>query len=75
MDLIKILCDAAAATEFKKTSNFYFEDHICAADGNNKRIRMDLVLTDETTDELIRFGKCSGCGICFYHTDHRSGAL
>ncbi len=62
--------EAAAAKEFKSSSNYYFENHICK-DGNNKKIRMDNELSNDITDEILRFGVCRGCGVCFYHKDHK----
>ena len=75
MNLIKVLCDAAKAKEFVCSSNYYYECHICGCDGDNKRIHMDNILANDTTDEIVRFGVCDGCGICFYHKDYRSGSL
>ena len=61
--------------EFKKTKNFYFEDHICSADGQNKRVRLDYMLSCEESDEVLRFGICKDCGICFCHGDFISQGL
>ncbi len=69
MELLDILKKAGRADEFEKSSNYYFERHICPADGKERKIMMDFVLENEGMKDVIRFGICPECGKVYYHKD------
>ena len=75
MDLLNVLREAGKSKNYKKTSNFYYEDHICEKSGNTIRIRLDYMLSNELTDDVLRFGVCRECDTCFYHNDFQSKGL
>ncbi len=74
MDMFKVMREACSAEKIKKTSNYYYENHICEKSGNNIKIHLDYTLSTDKSDEIMRFGVCGDCGTCFYHNDfHSSG--
>lgn len=75
MDLLTNLKQLKNTEHFINTSNFYFENHTCEKSGNTIKIRLDYVLSNEITDDILRFGICPDCGICFYHKDFQSKGL
>ena len=75
MDLLNVLREAGKSENYKKTSNFYYEDHICEKSGNTIRIRLDYMLSNELTVDVLRFGVCGECDTCFYHNDFQSKGL
>ncbi|MBR6399985.1 MAG: hypothetical protein IKS17_02015 [Firmicutes bacterium] len=75
MDMMEVLRGIGCAKNFKSTSNFYYDDHICGKSGDNIRIRLDYVLSNEVTDDVLRLGVCPDCGLCLYHRDHQSSGL
>lgn len=70
MELKDVLKTAGGAKEFVKSDNYYFERHMCG--GEEKKVMLDYTLSAETTDKIIKFGICEGCGKVFYHNDHSS---
>lgn len=60
------------AKSFEKTKNFYFENHICQEDGNNKKINLEFKLSNDNTDKIMKFGICNKCGKVFYCYDFES---
>ena len=75
MDMFNIMREAVSAKKLKKISNYYYEEHICEKTGNNVRIHLDYTLSCDRHDEILRFGVCSQCGTCFYHSDFKSDGL
>lgn len=73
MDLLK---EAAAifvnAKNFYETKNYYFERHNCKDCGEDIKIMLDFMLSNETTDKLLKFGYCENCKTLFYHNDFTS---
>lgn len=63
------------AQDFQKTKNFYFENHICEKDGNNKKVYLEFKLGNDNTDKIMKFGICKDCGKAFYCYDFESKSI
>lgn len=72
MDLLSILKEASDSKEFKESKNYYFEKHNCHKKGEEVKVMLDYTLSTDLSDEILRFGKCAHCGVCFYHKDYES---
>lgn len=73
MDILKAVQDIFKnSTDYIEVKNFYYENHKCEKNGNNKKVMLDFILSNETSDDIIRLGKCSECGKVFYHKDFKS---
>lgn len=73
MDLLKNMKSIVNNSQnFIESKNFYYENHKCEKTGNNKNIKLDYILSCETTDKILRFGMCDECKTCFYHNDYNS---
>lgn len=76
MDYLALLKGFGADVEnYKETKNYYYENHICQATGDNKKVNLDYILSNELTDKVLRFGVCNSCKTCFYHYDFISKKL
>lgn len=70
MDLLSKLKEISKVSDFEETKNYYFQTHLC----NNKEVKvmLDYTLSNDTDDNILRFGICPHCGKCFYHKDFQS---
>ena len=76
MELLILLKEIMEKTKsFEKTKNFYFENHTCEKDGNNKRINLEFKLANDNTDKIMKFGFCQDCGKGFYCYDYESKGI
>lgn len=60
------------AENFTESKNYYYENHKCQKNGDNKKIMLDFIISNETTDKILRFGFCNDCKTVFYHKDYKS---
>lgn len=60
-----------AASDFIETKNFYFEKHQCG-DNEEISVKMDYKLKDDISGDIVKFGFCPHCGICYYHNDYEN---
>lgn len=60
---------------FEKVNNFYFQNHICEKDGNNKKVNLEFKLANDNTDKIMKFGICADCGKVFYCYDFESKSI
>ncbi|MCD7905634.1 MAG: hypothetical protein LUC97_06975 [Clostridiales bacterium] len=75
MDLLEVLKETGKSEDFEESKNYYFQRHICKADGKERKVNLDFCLENDITDKALRFGICPGCGKVFYHRDFKSGKL
>ncbi|MCD8089492.1 MAG: hypothetical protein LUD81_02530 [Clostridiales bacterium] len=71
MDLIEVLKEAGRSSDFEESKNYYFQRHICAADGAERKVNLDYTLEGDMTDKAVRFGICPECGKVFYNRHYR----
>lgn len=57
------------SSDFIESKNFYFEQHKCEKTGNTVNIKLNYKLSCDMTDDIILFGQCSECKVCYYHKD------
>lgn len=70
MDYLALLKGFGADVKnYQETKNFYYENHNCSSTGNTKKVNLDYIISNETTDKVMRFGICEDCKTCFYHYD------
>lgn len=72
MDMLDKLKACNDIKKFINTSNYYFENHNCTKTGNNIKVQLNFTLSNDIDDNILRFGICPECGICFYHKDFQS---
>lgn len=70
MDLLSKIKEAAQASDFVETKNYYFQTHLCNND--EVKVMLDYTLSNDKDDSILRFGICPQCGKCFYHKDFQS---
>lgn len=75
MDLLEKLRAFAQSKEFIESRNYYYDYHICSKTNEKEKISLDFTLSNDITDEIIRFGKCEKCGICIYHKDFQNNSF
>ncbi len=75
MDLLQVLKDAGRSEDFEESKNYYFQKHICAADGRERKVNLDFSLEDDISDKALRFGRCPQCGKVFYHRTYRESKI
>ncbi len=63
------------AEEFVQSKNFYFENHICKKSGETKRVNLDLKLSKDNDDKIVKFGMCQECKTLFYKYDFESNSF
>lgn len=63
------------ATDFEKSKNFYYENHICQKSGNNKKVELNFKLSNDNTDKIMKFGICQDCKKVFYYYDFESTGI
>ncbi len=75
MDLIESLKELGGGKDYVETNNYYFQNHLCEADGKNKKIMLDYTLSSDVSDNIIRLGICRECGRIYYHRDFKDGSF
>lgn len=70
MDLLSKIKEAAQASDFVETKNYYFQTHLCNND--EVKVMLDYTLSNDKDDSILRLGICPHCGKCFYHKDFQS---
>lgn len=69
MDMLQKLKECMNIKEFVNTSNYYYERHSCTVSHTQVKVQLDYTLSSDTDNDILRFGICPHCGICFYHKD------
>ncbi|MBR1736772.1 MAG: hypothetical protein IJ736_07120 [Firmicutes bacterium] len=73
MDLLDIVKNnLKIEANIEESKNYYFENHNCPKTGDNIRINLDYKISCETSDEIIKIGKCPNCSAIIYHRDFES---
>ncbi len=67
MDLLSIVKELENSENFVETKNYYFENHLCG--NENKKVELEYTISNDKSDEIVRFGFCKDCNKCFYHKD------
>ncbi len=68
---VKAMLNEAEA--YVKTSNFYYENHICQKNGGeNVKVDFNLTLKHGKDGKIINFGICKHCKTIYYHEDYDS---
>lgn len=75
MNLLKELKNINTVSDFTESSNFYYDYHNCSASGNKEKIMMDFTISNELTDEILKFGICDKCRLCIYHKDFKGSSF
>ncbi|MDR0958481.1 MAG: hypothetical protein LBM16_04655 [Clostridiales bacterium] len=72
----------AAAEKFEKTTNYYFQRHMCVSDsfqndthGNEIKVNLDFSVKCDKTGEIANFGICPNCKTVFYYEGYTQESL
>lgn len=71
LSLTAVLDKLKEAGDFIESANYYFEKHQC---GENEllNVKMDYKLKDDLTGDIVKFGFCPHCHVCYYHNDYEN---
>ncbi len=71
MDMLDALKKLGKAREFESSKNYYFEKHVCK-NGEEIKVMLDLTLSNDNDEDILRIGLCPKCGKLYYHKDYIS---
>lgn len=57
------------ATSFEKSTNFYFEKHLCDVQKEEIKVQFDYNLSKENCGDSIILGQCPHCKKVFYNIE------
>ncbi|MGN1319106.1 MAG: hypothetical protein ACI4VF_08815 [Lachnospirales bacterium] len=75
MELLDELRKIADCENFVESKNYYYDYHLCKLTGYKEKINLNFTLSNDMTDEILRFGSCKNCGLCIYHKDFQNNSF